>query len=546
MKNRFLPGYAWLVALGSGVVLLIGALARFDTAIPLPPATAPNPAQITEEDSAAEAPPTAHPLPSDLSPGLGDIVKLAQAHVDEGVMIAFIKSSGHVFTPTADEILYLADLGLSQRVIGAIVDTAAPTQIAQTTQIPASGPPMPMPATPMAEAPTAQPEPPPAVAESQADANAAVFYDSLSPYGTWSQQPGYGQVWKPTVETIDPNWTPYVDAGQWLYSDSGWYWQSDYTWGWAPYHYGRWVNLATQGWAWTPGNTWSPAWVTWRVSGSYVGWAPLPPGVSLNVLAQLTFNSKPVGPNFTFGLPSSAFSFVNISSLTKRRLPTRVAPAKLVGELVRTSVSVDNYSIVKNRIFNAGVATERVAAASKAPVPQVTLRATSSLDSSGLAKDKKTLAVYVPPVAAPATSSSAEMANTERSRDESSADAALARPSSPAPGLEGYGQGPAQLPPLRYSRSVNPNRSPAYNRFAAESPEAGQRWQNGPRAFANEERFGGQMRHAEEDNRAQTHPPEPPHFAPESHPSPPPAEPARAAAASASPASSSSSSKTGK
>ncbi len=459
-------------------------------------------------------------------------------------MIAFIKSSGHVFTPTADEILYLADLGLSQRVIGAIVDTAAPTQIAQATQIPASGPPMPMTATSMAEPPTAQPEPPPAVAESQADANAGVFFDSLSPYGTWSQQPGYGQVWKPTVETIDSNWTPYVDAGQWLYSDSGWYWQSDYTWGWAPYHYGRWVNLAKQGWVWTPGNIWSPAWVTWRVSGSFVGWAPLPPGVSLNVLAQLTYNSKPVGANFLFGLPSSAFTFVNISSLTKRRLPTRVAPAKMAGELIRTSVSVDNYSIVKNRIFNAGVDIEKVS--SKALVTQVTLRATSSLDSAGLAKDKKTLAVYVPPVTSPAPSSAAEMADAERSRGESSAETALARPSSPAPGLEGYGQGPSPLPPLRYSHGLNPNRSPAYNRFAAESPAPEQRWQNGPGAFANEERSGGPSHHAEDESRAPTHPPEPPRAAPESHPSPPPAEPARTAAASASPASSSSSSKTGK
>jgi hypothetical protein len=29
------------------------------------------------------------------------------------------------------------------------------------------------------------------------------------------------------------------------------------------------------GWAWIPGLEWAPAWVTWRVDGTVVGWAPL-------------------------------------------------------------------------------------------------------------------------------------------------------------------------------------------------------------------------------------------------------------------------------
>lgn len=31
------------------------------------------------------------------------------------------------------------------------------------------------------------------------------------------------------------------------------------------------------GWVWVPGVEWAPAWVSWRVGGGYIGWAPLPP-----------------------------------------------------------------------------------------------------------------------------------------------------------------------------------------------------------------------------------------------------------------------------
>jgi hypothetical protein len=43
------------------------------------------------------------------------------------------------------------------------------------------------------------------------------------------------------------------------------------------FHYGRWVILPT-GWAWVPGYTWAPAWVSFRSSDGYIGWSPLGPG----------------------------------------------------------------------------------------------------------------------------------------------------------------------------------------------------------------------------------------------------------------------------
>lgn len=117
-------------------------------------------------------------------------------------------------------------------------------------------------------------------AVSQAPSSAPItyqtFYDDLSPYGTWIDYPGYGQVWNPSG--ID-DFRPYVTNGYWDYSNAGWGWFSNYSWGWAPFHYGRWFYDDMYGWLWVPGYDWSPAWVTWGTVGDSYCWAPLLPDV---------------------------------------------------------------------------------------------------------------------------------------------------------------------------------------------------------------------------------------------------------------------------
>ena len=107
-----------------------------------------------------------------------------------------------------------------------------------------------------------------------------VFYDNLSPYGTWIDSPQYGYVWIPNVA---PGFTPYYTNGYWLFTDEGWTWVSDYSWGWAPFHYGRWFNDPAYGAMWVPDYEWGPGWVTWRRSEGYYGWAPIGPGVSISM-----------------------------------------------------------------------------------------------------------------------------------------------------------------------------------------------------------------------------------------------------------------------
>ena len=109
------------------------------------------------------------------------------------------------------------------------------------------------------------------------------FYDNLSPYGTWIDYPEYGDVWNPRVEG---EFRPYATNGNWAYSTEGWAWESNYSWGWAPFHYGSWLYDDIYGWLWVPGYDWSPAWVTWGSADNYYCWAPIMPGVNVNMQFQ--------------------------------------------------------------------------------------------------------------------------------------------------------------------------------------------------------------------------------------------------------------------
>lgn len=107
------------------------------------------------------------------------------------------------------------------------------------------------------------------------------FYDQLSPHGQWIDDPDYGYVWSP--RGVGRDFRPYYSGGNWAMTDYGNTWVSDYPWGWAPFHYGRWAYNPFYGWLWVPGTTWGPAWVHWRGGGSNYGWAPMGPGVNINI-----------------------------------------------------------------------------------------------------------------------------------------------------------------------------------------------------------------------------------------------------------------------
>jgi hypothetical protein len=98
--------------------------------------------------------------------------------------------------------------------------------------------------------------------------------DDLDDSGRWENLPSYGYAWTPTV--VEAGWAPYR-VGRWIWQDPwGWTWVSTEPWGWAPYHYGRWV-FATSRWWWIPVPrrvayvTYSPALVAFVGGGP--GWS---------------------------------------------------------------------------------------------------------------------------------------------------------------------------------------------------------------------------------------------------------------------------------
>lgn len=96
---------------------------------------------------------------------------------------------------------------------------------------------------------------------------------ALDGYGDWSYDDTYGaNVWVPRVGA---DWTPY-SYGSWYYTPAGLTWWSFDPWGWFPFHFGNWFfDVSFNHWCWSPAYVYSPAWVYWGFTPSFVGWCPI-------------------------------------------------------------------------------------------------------------------------------------------------------------------------------------------------------------------------------------------------------------------------------
>jgi hypothetical protein len=98
----------------------------------------------------------AQTTPANLSPDLQEIVKFAQAHMSDDVILAYIKNSGKSYNLSGDDMIYLTSQGVSQPVISALLQTKGTAP----TQAPAPVPtPTPAPAPEPAPAPAPAPQP---------------------------------------------------------------------------------------------------------------------------------------------------------------------------------------------------------------------------------------------------------------------------------------------------------------------------------------------------------------------------------------------------
>lgn len=121
------------------------------------------------------------------SPDIQEIVKFAQAHMSDDVVIAYIKNSGKTYNLSADDMLYLNSQGVSQPVITAMLATKSNAPAAPATP----APPPAQPAAPVAPPAPAAPAPVPAYAPPPAVPLVDTFGadGGLNP-GLWTTQSG--------------------------------------------------------------------------------------------------------------------------------------------------------------------------------------------------------------------------------------------------------------------------------------------------------------------------------------------------------------------
>src|SRR5208283_3361132 len=66
--------------------------------------------------------PMAPPAPAlQLSYGVSEVVRLAQAKVSDDIIVTYVQTSGNAYGLNADQILYLRQDGVSDRVISAML-----------------------------------------------------------------------------------------------------------------------------------------------------------------------------------------------------------------------------------------------------------------------------------------------------------------------------------------------------------------------------------------------------------------------------------------
>jgi len=181
------------------------------------------------------------------------------------------------------------------------------------------------------------------------------FYTSLSPYGRWVTYPTYGQVWVYNTR----GFRPYYDGGHWVYTDYGWTWVSDYEWGWAPFHYGRWVPTPDYGWVWVPGYEWAPAWVGWCDGDGYYGWAPLSPGLSVDV----SFNE----------IPAERWCFVQHQYINSPSLRSHFIDNSRNVTIYKNVTVINNVQVNNNTRYVAGPRREDVEKVTHRPIQQNTI-----------------------------------------------------------------------------------------------------------------------------------------------------------------------------
>jgi hypothetical protein len=189
------------------------------------------------------------------------------------------------------------------------------------------------------------------------------IYDYLEPYGNWIEMESYGYVWTP--RDMGYRWRPY-SSGRWVSTDYGWTWVANERWGSIPFHYGRWGYNNDFGWYWVPGTVWGPAWVSWRWSSQYVGWAPLPPGAEFR--ANVGFG------NLSIRIPNRFWVFLQGTHFMDHDVYRYALPYERNSTIINFTSLHHNIRFKDNRVYNEGIGIDYVRRATRQTVSRYTLR----------------------------------------------------------------------------------------------------------------------------------------------------------------------------
>jgi len=211
------------------------------------------------------------------------------------------------------------------------------------------------------------------------DVSLQTFYDELSPYGTWINDPEYGYVWRPDVDQAD--FRPYYSNGRWAMTEYGNTWVSNYDWGWAPFHYGRWMYNRYNNWVWIPDTTWGPAWVDWRSGGGNYGWAPMGPSININI----NIGRRYVTPDF-------CWNFIPVGHIYYNSYPRYYSGRNRV--YIQNTVIINNTYVRNNRTYYSGPRIDDVRRATNQNVTVYNVSRTTR--SGGNRIDNNTVNIYAP------------------------------------------------------------------------------------------------------------------------------------------------------
>jgi hypothetical protein len=180
-------------------------------------------------------------------------------------------------------------------------------------------------------------------------------YEDLDDYGSWRNDPEYGNVWQP--RGVPGDWAPYR-YGHWAYvSPWGWTWVEDEPWGFAPFHYGRWA-YARNSWCWVPGPVavapvYAPALVAFvggagfsvgiGIGSQPVGWFPLGPR---EVYVPWYHTSPRYVQNVN--VTNTRVSVVQVTNVYNNYTVNKVTNVTYVNQRVNNSVTVVNHDTFVN------------------------------------------------------------------------------------------------------------------------------------------------------------------------------------------------------